>query len=139
MCYDSLGGELERQAAEPDAPSRRAFSRLLLAGTGLAALSACSPAQSHTPSGTPGPTPAPAPTPGSGSGERQCDALRRGCGVGVPASGWHAVGVPSGKHRGGSTAVGRGAGAAAFTLGPHESVGDRQQAPAARPRHLRSA
>lgn len=59
MCYDGGDGELGRPAAGPDSPSRRAFSRLLLAGTGLAALSACTPAQPYTPSGTPGPTPAP--------------------------------------------------------------------------------
>jgi zinc D-Ala-D-Ala carboxypeptidase len=63
MCYDGGDEELGRQSAGPDSPSRRAFSRLLLAGTGLAALSACTPAQSYTPSGTPGPTP----TPGIGS------------------------------------------------------------------------
>lgn len=62
MCYDGTAG---RQEAGPDSPSRRAFSRLLLAGTGLAALSACTPAQSFTPSGTPGPTPDPAPGTGS--------------------------------------------------------------------------
>ena len=75
MGYNGGGVEPGRQAAVPDAPSRRAFSRLLLAGTGLAALSACAPAESQTPSGTPGPTPAPAsaptpastPAPGSGS------------------------------------------------------------------------
>ncbi|CAH0164452.1 Putative carboxypeptidase YodJ [Arthrobacter sp. Bi26] len=65
MCYDNADGAFGRQPASPDSPSRRAFSRLLLAGTGLAALSACTPAQSFTPSGTPGPTPDP--TPGMGS------------------------------------------------------------------------
>ena len=57
MCYDDADGTAGRQEAGPESPSRRAFSRLLLAGTGLAALSACTPAQSFTPSGTPGPTP----------------------------------------------------------------------------------
>ncbi|WP_459385378.1 M15 family metallopeptidase [Arthrobacter humicola] len=57
MCYDDVDGTAGRQDAGPESPSRRAFSRLLLAGTGLAALSACTPAQSFTPSGTPGPTP----------------------------------------------------------------------------------
>ena len=68
MCYDGGGGAFGRQPTGPDAPSRRAFSRLLLAGTSLAALSACTPAQSFTPSGTPGPTPDPTPGLGSGSG-----------------------------------------------------------------------
>lgn len=57
MCYDDADGTAGRQEAGQESPSRRAFSRLLLAGTGLAALSACTPAQSFTPSGTPGPTP----------------------------------------------------------------------------------
>lgn len=57
MCYDDAEGTAGRQEAGQESPSRRAFSRLLLAGTGLAALSACTPAQSFTPSGTPGPTP----------------------------------------------------------------------------------
>jgi len=57
MCYDDADGTAGRQGAGPEPPSRRAFSRLLLAGTGLAALSACTPVQSFTPSGTPGPTP----------------------------------------------------------------------------------
>jgi len=57
VCYDDVDGTAGRQEAGPESPSRRAFSRLLLAGTGLAALSACTPAQSFTPSGTPGPTP----------------------------------------------------------------------------------
>jgi len=57
MCYDDADGTAGRQEAGPESPSRRAFNRLLLAGTGLAALSACTPAQSYTPSGTPGSTP----------------------------------------------------------------------------------
>ncbi|SDK52001.1 D-Ala-D-Ala carboxypeptidase. Metallo peptidase. MEROPS family M15B [Arthrobacter sp. ov407] len=66
MCYDDTDGAFGRQSPSPDALSRRAFSRLLLAGTSLAALSACAPAQSFTPSGTPGSTPGP--TPGMGGG-----------------------------------------------------------------------
>jgi D-alanyl-D-alanine carboxypeptidase len=57
VCYDDADGTAGRQEAGPEPPSRRAFSRLLLAGTSLAALSACTQAQSFTPSGTPGPTP----------------------------------------------------------------------------------
>ena len=57
MCYDDTDGAFGRQSPSPDSLSRRAFSRLLLAGTSLAALSACAPAQSFTPSGTPGSTP----------------------------------------------------------------------------------
>ncbi|SDL51506.1 D-alanyl-D-alanine carboxypeptidase family protein [Arthrobacter sp. ok362] len=64
MCHEDADGAFGRQSASPDSPSRRAFSRLLLAGTGLAALSACTPAQPFTPSGTPGSTPEP--TPGTG-------------------------------------------------------------------------
>lgn len=60
MCYN--GGDIAgRQAAgRPGAgPGRRAFTRLLLAGAGLTALSACTAGQ---PSPSPGPgTPAPAP------------------------------------------------------------------------------
>ena len=59
MCYDDADRSLGRQSAGPDSPSRRAFSRLLLAGTGLAALSACTPDQSTTPSGMPGSSPGP--------------------------------------------------------------------------------
>jgi D-alanyl-D-alanine carboxypeptidase len=65
VCYDDVDGTAGRQEAGPESPSRRAFSRLLLAGTGLAALSACTPAQSFTPSGTPGPTPDRAPGTGT--------------------------------------------------------------------------
>ncbi|BCW72271.1 M15 family metallopeptidase [Arthrobacter sp. NicSoilB8] len=61
MCYNGGGETTGRQEAAPDSPSRRAFTRLLLAGTGLAALTACTPAPPNTPSGTPGPTPGPAP------------------------------------------------------------------------------
>ncbi|MDF9751034.1 D-alanyl-D-alanine carboxypeptidase [Arthrobacter sp. ES3-54] len=61
MCYDDADRAVGRQSAGPDSPSRRAFSRLLLAGTGLAALSACAPDQSPTPSGTPGSSPGPVP------------------------------------------------------------------------------
>ena len=61
MCYDDADRALGRQSAGPDSPSRRSFSRLLLAGTGLAALSACAPDQSTTPSGTPGSSPGPVP------------------------------------------------------------------------------
>ncbi|SFT41939.1 D-alanyl-D-alanine carboxypeptidase family protein [Arthrobacter sp. ov118] len=39
--------------------SRRAFGRFLVAGAGLAALSACTPDQPAAPSGAPGPTPGP--------------------------------------------------------------------------------
>ena len=136
MCYDDADGTAGRQEAGPESPSRRAFSRLLLAGTGLAALSACTPAQSFTPSGTPGPTPGTGmavrrrPQPPRRRPRRPAHRRRppaaRGGGVG-PAVG---RGAPS---------LGRGAGAAAFTLGPHQSLGDRQQAPAALPRHLCAA
>ena len=61
MCYDDADRALGRQSAGPGSPSRRAFSRLLLAGTGLAVLSACAPDQSPTPSGTPGSSPGPVP------------------------------------------------------------------------------
>ena len=131
------GRDSGRQEAGPESPSRRAFSRLLLAGTGLAALSACTPAQSYTPSGTPGSTPGL--TPGMDVRRRR---RRRAVGlagkhpagdsdardvVGCPAVG---RGVPS---------IGRGARAATFAHGPHQPVGDCQQAPAALPRHLCAA
>ena len=53
MCYD---GSAERPVAPERAglaPSRRAFSRLLLAGSGLAAMSACSPGEARPTSSAP--------------------------------------------------------------------------------------
>lgn len=47
MCYDGPAEHPAAPAAVPGPPSRRAFSRLLLAGSGLAALSACSPGEAR--------------------------------------------------------------------------------------------
>ncbi len=142
MCYDGGGETSGRQEAGPDSPSRRAFSRLLLAGTGLAALTACTPAQPNTPSGTPGPTPGP--TPGTGSATQTAAATASSSPL--PAStGGDRAGVRRQRRRRlpavgrGRPSIGRGARAAAFTHGPHQPVGDRQQAPAALPRHLCAA
>lgn len=63
MCHDGAGrrqaegpsGQAERRTAPPEAPSRRAFSRFLAAGAGLAALTACTPATPPPPSSAPGP------------------------------------------------------------------------------------
>ncbi len=65
MCYHGGGEASGRREAGPDSPSRRAFSRLLLAGTGLAALAACSPGPASAPAGTPEPGPSPAAGTGS--------------------------------------------------------------------------
>ena len=142
MCYNGGGETSGRQEAGQDSPSRRAFNRLLLAGTGLAALTACTPAQPNTPSGTPGPTPGP--TPGNGSATQSAAASASSSPV--PASGAAAPATPATPSAAaapavgrGRPSVGRGARAAAFTHGPHQSVGDRQQAPAALPRHLCAA
>lgn len=47
MCYDGSAERAAGTGAVPGPPSRRAFSRLLLAGSGLAALSACSPGEAR--------------------------------------------------------------------------------------------
>ncbi|RKR20546.1 M15 family metallopeptidase [Arthrobacter oryzae] len=65
MCYQGGGEASGRREAGPDSPSRRAFSRLLLAGTGLAALAACTPGSASAPAGTP--EPGPSPVTGTGS------------------------------------------------------------------------
>ena len=65
MCHNEGGEAFVRRETGPDAPSRRVFTRLLLAGTGLAALAACTPDPAAEPAGTPGPTPGL--TPGTGS------------------------------------------------------------------------
>ena len=68
MCYDGGGESIGRQSAGPDSPSRRAFNRLLMAGTGLTALSACTPAPASAPASAPAGIPAP--TPGLSPGVR---------------------------------------------------------------------
>jgi|GEM_PF-714872 len=91
MCYNGGGETSGRQEAGPDSPSRRAFNRLLLAGTGLAALTACTPAQPSTPFGTPGPTPGP--TPGNGSAAQSAAASASGSPL--PASATAAPATPA--------------------------------------------
>ena len=65
MCHNGGGEAFGRRETGPDAPSRRVFTRLLLAGTGLAALAACTPDPAAEPAGTPGPTPGLSPGTGS--------------------------------------------------------------------------
>ncbi|WP_427129838.1 M15 family metallopeptidase [Pseudarthrobacter sp. S9] len=67
MCHDGAGDVTGRQTAGPGSPSRRAFSRFLAAGAGLAALTACTPDAASPPSSAvvtsrATPTPAPAAT-----------------------------------------------------------------------------
>ena len=83
MCYDGSAEHPEAPESVSPAPSRRVFGRLLLAGSGLAALSACSPEAARptssaaaapsaatttftaTPSATASATPSAEPLPGS--------------------------------------------------------------------------
>lgn len=79
MCQDGSGDAVTarsiRDSAGPETPNRRTFSRLLIAGSGLAVLAACTPEPAKPPSSaagtstatsasaTPGPTPTAAATP----------------------------------------------------------------------------
>ena len=62
MCHDGAAETPAGQATGPATPGRRAFGRLLLAGSGLAALAACTPGPPRPPSSASGTVPG-TPTP----------------------------------------------------------------------------